>query len=176
MATEAAAQPVSTPAMETAPPPVPVTAPQSVAQPRETISAAPVPLPVSAPSETPAPAPVVSQPGVTARPEDILKNLSPAANLQQVETQGAAPAAADESAGISQHRPRRRRPASAPSTQMELMQVETSTPAGTEPALASAPAEASTQRTHGPGRRRRSGAPTPASEPLVQVETGQSNV
>ena len=172
MATEAAVQPVSSPAMETAPPPVPVTAAEPVAQPRETVSAAPVPLPVSAPSESPAPTPVVSQPGVTARPEDILKNLSPAADLQQVETQGAAPAAADESAGTSQHRPRRRRPASAPSTQMELMQVETSTPAES----VSASTEGTEQRTHGPGRRRRSGAPAPASEPLVQVETGQSNV
>jgi hypothetical protein len=111
-------------------------------------------------------------PGVTARPEDILKSLSPAADLQQVETQGAAPVVTEsESTGALQH-PRRRRASGVPSTQMELMQVETSTPA--EPA--SAPAEGSEQRAHGPGRRRRSGAPIPAGEPLVQVETGQNNI
>ncbi len=176
MATKTAVQPTSAPAMEITPAPVPVTAPEPVAQSRETASATPAPIPVSTPPEKPVPAPVVSQPGVTARPEDILKDLGPAADLQQVETQGAAPAVIDESSGTSQHRSRRRRPASTPSMQMELMQVETSTPASTESASTTSSAEVSTQRTHGPGRRRRSGAPAPASEPLVQVETGQNNV
>jgi len=157
-------------ATQPSPAPVPVRTPEPVVQTAEVPAAAPAPLPVSV-AETPASIPAVSQPGVTARPEDILRNLGPAADLQQVETQGTAPIANEsESDGASRHQPRRRS-SPAPTTQLELMQVETSEPA----VSASAPLEESKQRTHGPGRRRRAPTSTASAEPLVQVETGQNN-
>jgi hypothetical protein len=155
-----------------APAPVPVSAPESIAAIAETVAASPAPAPVSIPAETvvaTAPAVVPSQPGVTARPEDILKNMGGDSGLSQVETQGAAPAPAEDVTGTpSAHHPRRRRAQVAEPAQMELMQVETSAAAA-----AAAPAEDTTPRSHGPGRRRRNTGQAIAAEPLVQVETQQ---
>jgi ribonuclease E len=147
-----------------APAPVPVAAPAPITpQEMESAAVAPAPLPVNAPSEPIEP--VYS--GVTAKPEEILKNLGGEAGLNQVETQIAAPAPAEgESAASSGRRPRRRRPQAAAPQQMELMQVETSAPAA--PA---APTEDTSPRSHGPGRRRHTSGQAVANEPLVQVET-----
>ena len=149
--------------------PVPVSTPEPVVMAAEpAVAAAPAPAVITT-AEVAAPASLPA--AVTARPEDILKDLiSSNAGLDQVETQGtgAASVSTDEA---SSTRPRRRRTTqtSAPA-QLELMQVETSN----APAAAEAPAEASSEpRTHGPGRRR-SKAPAPAAEPLEQVETQQN--
>ncbi len=106
-----------------------------------------------------------SLPAITASPATILADLTTGtANLQQVETQGAAPASG-ESREASRPR-RRRRPATRPETEtVSLMQVETSTPATNvveTPAPTAAP--------H-PTRRRTRPQVTEAQEPLVQVET-----
>jgi len=102
---------------------------------------------------------------VTASPAAILAELATGtANLQQVETQAAAPVASESGeAG----RPRRRR---RPSVKTEpeavsLMQVETSTPASVPPVEAAAPAA-----PH-PTRRRTRPQVQQNPEPLVQVET-----
>ncbi|NWG38604.1 MAG: Rne/Rng family ribonuclease [Hydrogenophilaceae bacterium] len=169
---EIASRPVQSEDKATAasPAPVPLALPEPVVPVAEVPAAAPAPMPVSV-SDTPVSQTMVSQPGVTARPEDILKSLSPAADLQQVETQGVAPLTVEsELAGTSRHQPRRRH-TPPPTTQLELMQVETS-----ESAVSIAvPSEESTPRTHGPGRRRRSHVSNAPAEPLVQVETGQNN-
>ena len=170
--------------------PVPVSNPEPVAMAAEPIAAA-APAPVSVAVNAPAPAPVVETiapvvktadvapapaslpPNVTARPEDILKDLvSNDSGLAQVETQSAAPASTasnEENPAATQRRRRRTSTANAPA-QMELMQVETSN----APAADEATAEISSEpRTHGPGRRR-SKAPAAAAEPLMQVETQQN--
>jgi ribonuclease E len=104
-------------------------------------------------------------PAVTASPAIILADLAAStANLQQVETAGAAPAAAETSeAG----RPRRRRrPAAKPETEaVSLMQVETTAPVTTSFAEMPAPAA-----PH-PTRRRSRPQVSETQEPLVQVET-----
>ncbi|MEW6591848.1 MAG: ribonuclease E/G, partial [Pseudomonadota bacterium] len=113
--------------------------------------------------DTPAAAPL---PGaVTAKPAEVLADLAASrADLQQVETQGAA---APADTGIEMERPRRRR---RPVTRVEaepvsLMQVETTAPAA--PVAEAAPAPATPHPTR---RRQRPQVPT-ALEPLVQVET-----
>ncbi len=142
--------------------PVPVSAPEPAAVEAEPALAAPA---ASAPAEPVAQVPA----GVTAKPEDVLKTLGSEADLSQVETQSTPPASAEsEAAAPSGRRPRRRTQATAPA-QAELMQVETSAPA----AAPSSTEEATTPRSHGPGRRRRAGNQAVANEPLVQVETQQ---
>jgi hypothetical protein len=132
----------------------------------ETAPAAPAPVPVAASAE-----PVSSAySGVTAKPEDILKNLGGEGGLSQVETQSSVlPSIEGEAGAASSRRPRRRHPQQAAPAQMELMQVETSTPA----APAATAVEDTTPRSHGPGRRRRASSQAVANEPLVQVETQQ---
>jgi ribonuclease E len=104
-------------------------------------------------------------PAVTASPAIIQADLAAStANLQQVETAGAAPVAAEPSeAG----RPRRRRrPAAKPEAEaVSLMQVETTAPVTTSFAETPAPAA-----PH-PTRRRARPQVSQTQEPLVQVET-----
>jgi len=103
-------------------------------------------------------------PPVTASPTTILADLAVStANLQQVETQGAAAIAAEtREAG----RPRRRRrPAAKPEAEaVSLMQVET-----TEPA--SSFAETTETSAPHPTRRRTRPLTGETQAPLVQVET-----
>ena len=138
--------------------------------------AAPAPAAIEAPAARPAPVAPAQQalqletaaplPGaVTASPAAILADLATgSANLQQVETQGAAPSA-DDNRESSRPR-RRRRPAHTPeAAPIELMQVETTAPTSSinEPSAApSAP--------H-PTRRRSRPQVSESQEPLVQVET-----
>jgi ribonuclease E len=101
---------------------------------------------------------------VTASPAEILAKMAAStANLQQVETQGAAASPAETS---ESGRPRRRRrPTAKPEAEpVSLMQVETSAPlvSVTETTASAAP--------HPTRRRARPPASTP-QEPLVQVET-----
>jgi ribonuclease E len=104
-------------------------------------------------------------PAVTASPATILADLvASTANLQQVETAGAAAIAAEtHEAG----RPRRRRrPAAKPEAEaVSLMQVETTAPVTTSVAETPAPAA-----PH-PTRRRSRPQVSETQEPLVQVET-----
>ncbi|MGA7179199.1 MAG: Rne/Rng family ribonuclease [Thiobacillaceae bacterium] len=133
--------------------------------------AATTPVMVEAPvdaAKLPAPARSGPRPG-TVPAEEILKSLTLTSDLNQIETQ--AIAAADTSSA-EESRPHRRRhhPKPAESAPAELMQVETS---GNAPATI-APMEISgmqEQRSHGPGRRRRSSASAASAEPLEQVET-----
>ncbi len=157
--------------------PVPVTTPTPVAIATEPVAVeAPAPVSVAAETAAPVAEPAASlPPTVTARPEDILKNLTGSdAGLAQVETQGTAPASAttDDASSAAATRRRRRRTSSASTpVQIELMQVETSN--ATTPAETPAETAASEPRTHGPGRRRNK-TPAPVAEPLVQVETQQN--
>ena len=139
--------------------PVPVTMPEEVEQPIEAKIQAAAPLPVSVPAESITPEPT----NVTAKPEDVLKNMTSQGELSQVETQSVEAASESETTAPSPRRSRRRRPQAPVQTQIELMQVETSEPA--------APVEDTTSRSHGPGRRRRASSQQPTGEPLVQVET-----
>jgi len=106
-----------------------------------------------------------SLPPVTASPATILADLAVStANLQQVETQGAAAIAAE--AGEAGRPRRRRRPATRPEAEqpVSLMQVET-----TEPVTGFAETTA-TSAPH-PTRRRTRPQASETQEPLVQVET-----
>ncbi len=112
-------------------------------------------------------APVAApRPGaVTAKPAEILAELTAGrVDLQQVETQGAA---APADTGIEMERPRRRRrPVVRVETEpVSLLQVETTAPAA--PVAEAEPAPAAPHPT-----RRRPRPQVPATqEPLVQVET-----
>ncbi|MFN3751750.1 MAG: Rne/Rng family ribonuclease [Thiobacillus sp.] len=102
---------------------------------------------------------------VTAKPAEILADLAAGrADLQQVETQGAA---APADTGIEMERPRRRRrpTVKAEPEPVSLMQVETTAPAA--PVVEPEPAPAAPHPTR---RRPRPQAPA-TQEPLVQVET-----
>jgi ribonuclease E len=116
-----------------------------------------------------APAPqagAAPQPGaVTATPASVLAEMaSGTANLQQVETQGAA-VSAQESGESSRPRRRRRPSAKTESAPASLMQVETTAPASFSPAETMEPAA-----PH-PTRRRSRPQVIDSQEPLVQVET-----
>ncbi len=123
---------------------------------------APVPAAL-APAPLPAPAAAAAR----ARPEDILAQLAPSADLLQVETQAAVEAQAAEGETRRRGR-RRRRPSSSAQTSMELVQVETTAPI-TAPENGEAPAA---PKPH-PTRRRRSHPADEAQQPLVQVETAE---
>jgi len=101
---------------------------------------------------------------VTASPATILADLAASrADLQQVETQGAAAVAA-ESREAGRPR-RRRRPAAKPEAEaVSLMQVETTAPATSF-------AETTAPSAPHPTRRRTRPQVSEAQEPLVQVET-----
>ncbi len=132
--------------------------------PKAAPAAAPAPAQQSLQLETTA-APSASLPPVTASPATILADLAiSTANLQQVETQGAAAIAAE--AGEASRPRRRRRPATRPEAEqpVSLMQVET-----TEPVTGFAETTA-TSAPH-PTRRRTRPQAIETHEPLVQVET-----
>jgi ribonuclease E len=140
------------------------------------IAGAPKAAPAAEPAAAPAPAqqslqlettaaPSASLPPVTASPATILADLAiSTANLQQVETQGAAAIAAE--AGEASRPRRRRRPVTKPEVeqQVSLMQVETTAPA-------SSFAEATAPSAPHPTRRRTRPQMSETQEPLVQVET-----
>ena len=138
--------------------------------------AAQIPAKIEAPAPVvEKPAPVKSAPRPGAIPaEEILKSLSvSSSNLNQVETRAISASNSSAADEATPHRPRRHhnKPANAP---VELMQVETS---GNAPASGTTQMEISgmqEQRSHGPGRRRRSSGSTAPAEPLEQVETHTS--
>ena len=157
---------------EMAPPPVPSSPSAEVAPfaPAE-MAPAPVstsPLPPVTVREESSPAPVPRPRGTTARPEEVLAQLSKAHDLQQVETQ-APPMAEPSGSSDAQRRSRRRRRPSAPAqASMELVQVETTAPPPAIPEV-----DASAPPPH-PTRRRRAHASTESQQPLVQVETAEN--
>ncbi len=106
----------------------------------------------------------------TASPADVLANMAAtpgAANLQQVETHGAAVSSPEAGAGESGRSRSRRRPTAKPDAEaVSLMQVETTHALATS--IDEAPAAANVP--HPTRRRSRPMASTP-QEPLVQVET-----
>ncbi len=110
-------------------------------------------------------APAAPQAGaVTATPAAVLAEMATGtANLQQVETQGAA-SSIHESGESSRPRRRRRPSSKTESAPAGLMQVETTTPT-------SSPVEAADSATPHPTRRRSRPQVNDSQEPLVQVET-----
>jgi ribonuclease E len=125
--------------------------------------AAPAPAQQSLQLE-PTAVPSATLPPVTASPATILADLAVSkANLQQVETQGAAAIAAE--AGEAGRPRRRRRPATRPEAEpVSLMQVETTAPATSF-------AETTATSAPHPTRRRTRPQVSETQEPLVQVET-----
>ena len=127
-------------------------------------AAAPAAAPAQQNLQLEAPAAAALPGAVTASPAAILADLTAGkADLQQVETQAAAEAAA---AGSEPSRPRRRRrpTVKAEAEPVSLMQVETTAPASPVVETAVPPAP------H-PTRRRSRPQVAPVQEPLVQVET-----
>ena len=137
----------------------------------EPVAATPAELPVAAEKQA-APAKSAPRPGAVPA-EEILKSLTASSDLNQVETQAVPAAETGAAEKAKPHRPRRRHTKPAENAPVELMQVETSgnaAAAGSQQEISGMPE----QRTHGPGRRRRSGSPASPAEPLEQVETHPS--
>jgi ribonuclease E len=152
---------------------------KAVDRPVEKAPDLPVPVQAEPIAQTPPKVEVSAPVKPTPRPgavpaEEILKSLAASSSdLNQVETQVASTSGGSGDNEAKPHRPRRHRNKTA-SAPVELMQVETS---GNAPAIATAQMEISgmqEQRSHGPGRRRRSSGSAAPIEPLEQVETHTS--